>query len=172
MVVSVVMFAFLHKFLYEGLSQPSACSRNVARAVCGACVRGMSDMMMGFARLHSYYKHMPSNSCILFNYTDVNDLHKFVTVALHTASGEGAFAHDKLSRLNIAGSGYAPLIYDLQKTPTFECFQDCCKKVWEVLEHSLQESQEGTTSLAMSLVSWKMLLYCILLLLVILHKKK
>ena len=90
---------------------------------------------------------------VCFDYTDVNDLHKFVTVALHTASGEGAFAHDKLSRLKIAGSGYAPLIYDLRETPTFECFQECCEKVWEVLEQSSQESHEGTTSLAMALVS-------------------
>ena len=70
-------------------------------------------------------------------------------MALHTAAGEGACANDKLSRLKIVGSAYAPLIYDLKDSPTYECFQKCCEKVWEVNQESLSE----TANLAMALVS-------------------
>lgn len=64
---------------------------------------------------------------------DVNDLHTFVMVALHTVAGEGDFANDKLLRLKIAGSGYGPLIYNLQDNPDFENFKACCEEVWETL---------------------------------------
>ncbi len=66
----------------------------------------------------------------------VNDLHKFVSVALHTSVGEGDFANDNLSRLKIIGSGYGPLIYDLQQRPTFNNFKECCMKVWYALKHT------------------------------------
>ena len=67
---------------------------------------------------------------------DVNDLHKFVTVALHTAAGEGDFANDNLSMLKIVGSGYGPLIYNLQDNPNFDNFKACCQQVWEALEQN------------------------------------
>lgn len=63
-------------------------------------------------------------------------MHKFVNVALHTSVGEGDLANDKLSRLKIVGSGYSPLIYDLQRRPSFENFKTCCMKVWEALEQT------------------------------------
>lgn len=66
----------------------------------------------------------------------MNDLHKFVNVALHTAAGEGDFANDNLSRLKTIGSGYSPLIYDLQREPSFAKFQECCVKVWKALEQT------------------------------------
>jgi hypothetical protein len=76
------------------------------------------------------------HSCIIASIADVSDLHKFVTVALHTAAAEGSFASDKLSRLQFVGSGYAPLIYNVRSTATFDCFQKSCEKVWEVLKLS------------------------------------
>ncbi len=67
----------------------------------------------------------------------INDLHKFVSVALHTSVGEGDFANDNLSRLKIVGSGYSPLIYDLQLSkPSFENFKTCCRKVWDALQQT------------------------------------
>lgn len=64
----------------------------------------------------------------------INDLHKFVSVALHTSVGEGDLPNDNLSRLKIVGSGYSPLIYDLQRKPSFTNFKICCMKVWEALQ--------------------------------------
>lgn len=86
-------------------------------------------------------------------YTDINDLHKFVTVALHTAAGEGDLANSRLSQLKIVGSAYAPLIYDLKNSPTFESFQQCCIKVWKVHEQSSSE----TASPAMILVGYNVI---------------
>ena len=82
---------------------------------------------------------------IQFYYTDVNNLHKFVSVALYT-SAEGNYYNDKLARLKIIGDGYGPLIYDLPEQPTFENFKTCCDKVLKELEQ--------TPELPMSLVSF------------------
>ena len=57
-------------------------------------------------------------------------------MALHTSAGEGDFASDNLSRLKIVGSGYSPLIYDLQKKPSFDNFKECCIRVWEALKQT------------------------------------
>ena len=67
---------------------------------------------------------------------DVNDLHKFVSVALHTSAGEGDFSSDKLSHLKTVGSGFGPLIYTLQKDPNFHTFQEGCKAVWKAIEQT------------------------------------
>ena len=64
----------------------------------------------------------------------MNDLHKFVSVALHTSAGEGDFANDKLSNLKIIGSGFGPLIYRLKSNPSFETFKTSCESVWESLK--------------------------------------
>lgn len=72
----------------------------------------------------------------VFVFIGINDLHKFVSVALHTSAGEGDFANDNLSRLKIVGSGYAPLIYDLKQKPNFDEFKACCVKVWESLNQT------------------------------------
>ncbi len=66
----------------------------------------------------------------------MNDLHKFVSVALHTSAGEGDLANDRLSDLKVIGSGYAPLIYDLQSEPNFETFKTSCEKVWKALSQT------------------------------------
>ena len=57
-------------------------------------------------------------------------------MALHTAAGEGDIANDNLSRLKIVGSGFSPLIYDLQQDPSFSNFKGCCMKVWDELRHT------------------------------------
>ncbi len=75
-------------------------------------------------------------TCTSSFFLGVNDLHTFISVALHTSAGEGDVANDNLSRLKIVGSGYSPLIYDLQRRPSFENFKTCCMKVWEVLQHT------------------------------------
>lgn len=77
---------------------------------------------------------------------EVNDLHKFVSVALHTSAGEGDFSTDKLSQLKIVGSGYGPLIYKLKPNSSFESFKEYCKEVWLSLEQ--------TPKLARLLVRW------------------
>lgn len=66
----------------------------------------------------------------------MNDLHKFVGVALHTSAGEDDYSHDKLSQLKIVGSGYGPLIYKLKSTSDFESFTKYCKEVWLSLEQT------------------------------------
>ena len=67
---------------------------------------------------------------------DVNDLHRFVSVALHTSAGEGDLSSDKLSNLKTIGSGFGPLIYGLQKTPSFSYFQEACEAVWKAVKQT------------------------------------
>ena len=78
---------------------------------------------------------MYSDCVFLFFFAcvDVNNLTKFVSVALIT-SAEGDYSNDKLARLKIVGNGYSPLIFDLQSNLTFENFKACCFKVWGSLE--------------------------------------
>ena len=70
--------------------------------------------------------------CCIF-LLDVNDLHKFVSVALHTSAGEGDLSSDKLSNLKTVGSGFGPLIYGLKHECTFESFQEACEGVWQAV---------------------------------------
>ena len=72
--------------------------------------------------------------CVFTCYiAEVTDLHKFVSVALHTSAGEGDFSSDRLSHLKMVGSGYGPLIYGLQNS-NFDIFCQKCKAVWEAVE--------------------------------------
>ena len=65
----------------------------------------------------------------------MNDLDKFVSVALHTAAGgEGDEASDMLSDLKTVGSGYGPLIYARLKNPSYDSFQKGCRDVWEFMK--------------------------------------
>ncbi len=68
----------------------------------------------------------------------MNDLHNFVSVALHTSAGERPYANERISDLKVIGSGYAPLIYDLQSDPSFETFKTSCEKVWKALSQTPQ----------------------------------
>ncbi len=63
----------------------------------------------------------------------MDDLQKFVNVALHTSAGEGDFSSDRLSNLKIVGSGYGPLIYKLQEGSSFDTFRSLCEEVWKSL---------------------------------------
>ena len=75
-------------------------------------------------------------SCSLF-LVDVSDLQNFVSVALSTAAGgEGDLANDQLSNLRTVGSGFGSLVYDLKCDAGFLVFKECCKSLWESLEHT------------------------------------
>lgn len=77
------------------------------------------------------------NTCLLFFIIiDINDLHKFVSVALHTSAGEGDLSSDKLSHLKTVGSGFGPLIYGLKTDPSFHTFQQGCKAVWQAIDQT------------------------------------
>lgn len=65
---------------------------------------------------------------------DVNDLQKFVSVALHTSAGEGDHSSDRLSHLKIVGSGFGPLIYGVKEGSSFKSFQQGCEAVWMAME--------------------------------------
>lgn len=71
-----------------------------------------------------------------FFFPDVNDLHKFVTIALHTSVEEGDLSSDRLSHLKVIGSGFGPLIYGLKNDPSFESFQQGCQEVWEAIDEA------------------------------------
>jgi hypothetical protein len=66
----------------------------------------------------------------------VNDLHKFVSVALHTAAGEGDLSSDRLSHLKIVGSGFGPLIYGMVENSSFEAFWRKCRDVWNAVRQT------------------------------------
>ena len=82
-----------------------------------------------------------AHDCMIKYFLGINDLQKFVDVALHTSAGEGDLANDNLSRLTTVGNGYCPLIYDLKSDSSFEDFMECCMKVWDALQltRDLQE---------------------------------
>ena len=62
----------------------------------------------------------------------MNDLKKFVNVALNNAAtGEDTLTNAKLSYLNIVGSGFGCLIYDLPKEAGFTVLKQQCELLWE-----------------------------------------
>ena len=68
---------------------------------------------------------------------DVNELQKFVNVALATAAGgEDNLAHDKLSNLGVVGSGFQSLIYRLPKDAGYRELSEQCETVWEALDNN------------------------------------
>ncbi len=80
---------------------------------------------------------MRALSCSVYPFllhTDVNDLHKFVSVALHTSAGEGDHSSDRLSHLKMVASGFGPLIYGLKEDSSFELFRLQCEAVWEAVK--------------------------------------
>ena len=64
-------------------------------------------------------------------YLGLDDLHNFVSVALHTTAGESDFDSDRLSNLKKVGNGFGPLIFGLMKNKSFEAFRQGCLAVWE-----------------------------------------
>ena len=71
-----------------------------------------------------------------FSFSEVNDLQKFVSVALHTSAGEDDYCHDRLSNLKVVASGYSPLIYKLKANSGFDNFQNYCREVWVSLDQT------------------------------------
>ena len=68
--------------------------------------------------------------------TDINNLQKFVNVALHTATADGDLCYDKLSDLLEVGSVFEPLIFKMNPKSTLEEFRTGCEEVWLALEKS------------------------------------
>lgn len=64
----------------------------------------------------------------------LDDLHNFVSVALHTTAGESDFDSDRLSNLKKVGNGFGPLIFGLMKNNSFGAFCQGCITVWEAME--------------------------------------
>ena len=103
--------------------------------MCDLCHRVYRDILGNMLHYRGYviallallYIYM----CILC--IEISDLHKFVSVALHTSAGEGDLSSDKLSNLKIVGSGYGPLIYELQQGSSFSTFQSKCEAVWKAV---------------------------------------
>ena len=64
----------------------------------------------------------------------LDDLHNFVSVALHTTAGESDYDSDRLSNLKKVGNGFQPLIFDLFRNKSFDIFCRGCLAVWEAME--------------------------------------
>lgn len=74
------------------------------------------------------------NLIIIFLETSGNDLQNFVNIALATtASGDQV----KLIRLNKIGSGFGPLIYQLEANTGFKKFKRLCEQeLWKSLKQT------------------------------------
>lgn len=93
-----------------------------------------------FMHLHISAEYYQCCSIINFHAeSDISGLHKFVSVALHMAAGEGDYSSDKLSNLKIVGSAFKPLIYELVEGSDLETFQSSCAAVWETIKQAIEE---------------------------------
>ena len=63
----------------------------------------------------------------------VDDLHNFVSVALHTTAGEDDYDSDRLSNLKKIGNTFGSLIYDLKDDKSFEMFHIGCFNAWDAM---------------------------------------
>jgi hypothetical protein len=66
----------------------------------------------------------------------LDDLHNFVSVALHTTAGESDYDSDRLSNLKKVGNGFGPLIFGLMENKSFEVFHQGCIDVWKAMENA------------------------------------
>ena len=67
----------------------------------------------------------------------MNDLRKFVNIALETAAGgEDDLARDKLSDLRTVGSGFGALIYKLPDDAGYADLARRCTLLWEALRNN------------------------------------
>ena len=73
-------------------------------------------------------------SSTVYSLPGIDELHNFVSVALHTTAGESDFDSDRLSNLKKVGNGFQPLIFGLMKNKSFGTFRQGCRAVWEALE--------------------------------------
>lgn len=63
----------------------------------------------------------------------MNELHRFVSIALHSTAGEGDYESDKLATLRTVVTAFEPLIYGLRGDVTYEEFCKKCRSVWDEL---------------------------------------
>ena len=78
-----------------------------------------------------------SFNILVLSSLDVNDLKKFVNVALATAAGgEDDLAHDQLSNLKTVGSAFGALIYKLPKETGYADLAKRCESLWEALQNN------------------------------------
>ena len=64
----------------------------------------------------------------------MKEVKTLVDLAMMSAQGEGDLEIHKVKCLNSATTGYAPLIFDLDKQAGFKKFLRQCKLVWKALE--------------------------------------
>lgn len=81
------------------------------------------------------------------DFSEVNELHRFVSIALHTTAGEGDYESDKLATLRTVGTAFEPLIYGLKGDITYEIFCKKCRSVWEELSKNPKLTQMLVCSL-------------------------
>ena len=68
---------------------------------------------------------------------DVNEIQRFVQVALATAAGgEGDLSHDKLSNLSTIGRAFSSLIYNFPEDAGFVELKEACVSVWNALDNN------------------------------------
>ena len=82
--------------------------------------------------LSRHVQHVYTAKCACV--AGIDDLHNFVSVALHTTAGEADYDSDRLSNLKKVGNGFRPLIFDSMTDKSFEAFRKGCLTVWEVME--------------------------------------
>lgn len=68
----------------------------------------------------------------------VDDLHNFVSVALHTTAGEDDYDSDRLSNLKKIGNTFGSLIYDLKDDKSFEMFRIGCFNAWYAMANTTE----------------------------------
>ena len=73
-------------------------------------------------------------TCVSCTCVGIDDLHNFVSVALHTTAGESDYDSDRLSNLKKVGNGFRPLIFGLMRDKSFDTFRRGCLAVWEAME--------------------------------------
>ena len=66
----------------------------------------------------------------------VDDLHNFVSVALHTTAGESDYDSGCLSNLREIGNAFGSLIYDLKEDKSFDMFRIGCVTAWDAMANT------------------------------------
>ena len=84
----------------------------------------------------------------------MDDLHNFVSVALHTTAGESDFDSDRLSNLKKVGNGFGPLIFGLMKNKSFEVFRKGCIAVWDAMKNAPDLPQKLVNTIYMLEYIW------------------
>ena len=75
-------------------------------------------------------------------YSGIDDLHNFVSVALHTTAGEDPYDSDRLSNLKKIGNAFKSLIFGLKEDKSFEMFRTGCIAAWDAMASSGEDLPE------------------------------